>query len=356
MVRIIVRNINKIIDNNFNPTPECEYANQQQRPMGIGVQGLADVFAIFDMPFDSIEARKLNNEIFETIYYYAISETIELAKVHGSYPRYEGSPFSKGILQFDMWKHEHKNSKYNWEQLKEDIKTHGARNSLLTALMPTASTSQICGYTESFEPVTTMLYKRKTLAGEFIVINKYLCDKLIKLGLWNKEMKDRIISGNGSIQHITDIPQNIRNIYKTIWEIPQKSLIEMSADRGKYIDQSQSFNLWFENPTYDKITSALFHGWKLGLKTGSYYLRSKPTAKTQQFTIDPTLERANVVSKNEEKEVDEEKEKKRRQEEEKKELQEFNKLPVREKLRIAREKALKAQETGEHEPCLMCSG
>jgi len=354
MVRIIVRNINKIIDNNFNPTPECEFANQQQRPMGIGVQGLADVFAIFDLPYDSPQSRKLNEEIFETIYYYAISETIELAKTHGSYPRYEGSPFSKGILQFDMWKHEHSESRYDWKQLKEDIQTYGARNSLLTALMPTASTSQICGYTESFEPLTSMLYKRKTLAGEFIVINKYLTQKLLDLGLWNKEMKDKIIAGNGSIQHISEIPEEIKDIFKTIWEIPQKSLIEMSADRGKYIDQSQSFNLWFENPTYDKITSALFYGWKCGLKTGSYYLRSKPKAKTQQFTIDPTLERANVISKNDEKEVDEEKEKKRRQDEEKKEREAFAKLSVREKLKYAREKAQKAQETGEPEECLMC--
>jgi ribonucleoside-diphosphate reductase alpha chain len=356
MVRIIVRNINKIIDNNFNPTPECEFANQQQRPMGIGVQGLADVFAMFDLPYDSPQSRQLNNDIFETIYYYAISETIELAKTYGSYPRYEGSPFSKGILQFDMWKYEHKDSKYDWNQLKEDIQKYGARNSLMTALMPTASTSQICGYTESFEPLTSMLYKRKTLAGEFIVINKYLTKKLLDLNLWNKEIKDKIIMGNGSIQHIPEIPKNIKDIFKTIWEIPQKSLIEMSADRGKYIDQSQSFNLWFENPTYDKITSALFHGWKLGLKTGSYYLRSKPKAKTQQFTIDPTLERANVVSKNEEKEVNEEKERKRRQEEERKEREAFAKLTTKEKLKYAREKALKAQETGEPEPCLMCSG
>jgi len=370
MVRIIVRNINKIIDNNFNPTPECEYANQQQRPMGIGVQGLADVFMMLDIPFDCNHARELNKKIFETIYYYAISESAEIAKTNGSYPRYENSPFSKGILQFDMWKYELDNSRYNWSNLKETIKTTGIRNSLLTALMPTASTSQICGFTESFEPVTSMLYKRKTLAGEFVVINKYLCKKLIELNLWNEEMKNKIIIADGSIQHINEIPLEIRHTYRTIWEIPQKSLIEMSADRGVFIDQSQSFNLWFAEPTYAKITSALFLGWKLGLKTGSYYLRSKPKSKTQQFTIDPTLEKNNIIGNKNEKEVNQDKKTIQRKEEEKKEQQEFSRLftefgltkqeydmlPFMQRKEIAKKLAQTALFGEEDEGCLMCSG
>jgi ribonucleotide reductase alpha subunit len=287
VTKMVTENLNKIIDVNFYPTKQTEVSNMRHRPIGIGVQGLADAFILMDIAFHSEEAKVVNKLIFETMYYAALTKSNEIAMRDGPYSTFAGSPASKGILQFDMWKVTPDLSRYDWSSLKESICQHGLRNSLLVALMPTASTSQILGYNECFEPLTSNIYSRRTLAGEFVVANQYLMRDLIKLGLWNEQMKNNIIENKGSIQQITSIPQHIRNKYKIVWEIPMKHIIDMSADRGAYICQSQSLNLWMEDPNYNALTSMHFYAWKKGLKTGIYYLRRKAKHQAQQFTIEP---------------------------------------------------------------------
>ena len=287
--RIVTYNLNKIIDVNFYPTSKTNISNEKNRPIGIGVQGLADTFIQLGYNFDSDEARDLNKRIFETIYHGALTESCELAKKYGPYRTFPESPASKGILQFDMWDIV-PSGDYNWENLKQDIKIYGLRNSLLLAPMPTASTSQILGYNECIEPITSNIYSRRTLAGEFVLANKYLMRDLIALNLWNEDIKNNIIANNGSIQQIPIIPEVVRNKYKTVWEIPMRSLIDMAADRGAYICQSQSLNLWLEDPTYSNLTSMHFYAWGKGLKTGIYYLRRRGRHQAQQFTIEPEKE------------------------------------------------------------------
>jgi len=318
---IITKNLNKVIDVNFYPVDKARKSNLRHRPIGIGVQGLADAYIMLRLPFDSDEARELNKQIFETIYHGAVEQSMIIAKTRhnivmeslnyaipsndpylnlnefdppftakypGAYSTFEGSPASQGILQFDMWGVE-PSERYDWNGLKQDIIKYGMRNSLLLAPMPTASTSQIMGFNECFEPITSNLYKRKTMAGEFILVNKYLVNDLLKLGLWNKDIKNKIIIEEGSIQDIPEIPEDIRDLYKTVWEIKQKVIIDQAADRGAFIDQSQSMNLFIAEPDFQKLTSMHFYSWSKGLKTGCYYLRSKPKAKQQKFTVDPSL-------------------------------------------------------------------
>ncbi|MDJ1472116.1 ribonucleoside-diphosphate reductase subunit alpha [Cytophagaceae bacterium DM2B3-1] len=290
VTKVITRNLNKIIDINYYPVPEAERSNKRHRPIGIGVQGLADAFIMLRMPFESEEARGLNEDIFETIYFAAMTASMELAKEHGPYETFKGSPLSKGIFQFDMWDVTPKSNRWDWNALRADVKKHGARNSLLLAPMPTASTSQILGNNECFEPYTSNIYTRRVLSGEFAVVNKHLLKDLVRLGLWNTQMRDAIIAGKGSIQHIADIPQHIKDLYKTVWEIKQKAIIEMSADRGAYICQSQSLNLHIQDPNFGKLTSMHFYAWKKGLKTGMYYLRTKAAADAVQFTLQKQAE------------------------------------------------------------------
>lgn len=286
VTKTIVRNLDIIIDKNFYAVPETKVSNLSERPLGIGVQGLADVFFKLGLPYESEEAMKLNKEIFETIYFSALEESCKLAQEKGMYATFEGSPFSQGILQFDMWNTSwnQNDSKWNWSKLKEDIKKYGTRNSLLTALMPTASTSQIMGSTsEAFEPISSNLYTRRTLSGEYIILNKYLMLDLIKKGLWNKKLMKSLVKSRGSVQNIKEIPNDLKEIYKTCWEIKQTNLVNMSADRGIFIDQSQSLNLFFEKAEYNKLNSIHFKAWKAGLKTGSYYIRSKPVTNSESF-------------------------------------------------------------------------
>ena len=259
----------------------------KHRPIGIGVQGLADTFVLMDMPFHSEEAKEVNKLIFETIYNASLEKSNELSIKENHYSSFSGSPASNGILQFDMWNVEPTPGRYDWTSLKESIKTHGLRNSLLVAPMPTASTSQILGFNECFEPFTSNLYSRRTIAGEFVVVNKYLMKELQELGMWNEQIKNNIIANKGSIQQLTMLPEHIRNKYKIVWEMPMKHLIDMAADRGAFICQSQSLNLWMEDPTYNSLTSMHFYSWKQGLKTGIYYLRRKAKHQAQQFTIEP---------------------------------------------------------------------
>ena len=320
VTKVVTTNLNKVIDVNFYPTEKTKTSNLRHRPIGIGIQGLADVFVMLDLPFQSDEAKEINKLIFETIYHASLERSNEIAiertnkiKQHmntlsesdtlseselqdligdkspdllGVYSSFEGSPASKGILQFDMWDVT-PSERYDWNILKESIKKYGLRNSLLVAPMPTASTSQILGYNECFEPFTSNLYSRRTLAGEFVVVNKYLMKELIQLGHWNEEIKNNIILNKGSIQQLTVLSDHIRNKYKTVWEIPMKHVIDMAADRGAFICQSQSLNLWIEDPTYNVLTSMHFYSWKKGLKTGIYYLRRKAKHQAQQFTIEP---------------------------------------------------------------------
>jgi ribonucleoside-diphosphate reductase alpha subunit len=314
VTKVVTTNLNKVIDVNFYPTEKTKTSNLRHRPIGIGIQGLADVFVMLDLPFQSDEAKEINKFIFETIYHASLERSNEIAiertnkiKQHmntlseyelldligdkspdlfGVYSSFEGSPASKGILQFDMWDVT-PSERYDWNILKESIKKFGLRNSLLVAPMPTASTSQILGYNECFEPFTSNLYSRRTLAGEFVVVNKYLMKELIQLGHWNEEIKNNIILNKGSIQQLTVLSDHIRNKYKTVWEIPMKHVIDMAADRGAFICQSQSLNLWIEDPTYNVLTSMHFYSWKKGLKTGIYYLRRKAKHQAQQFTIEP---------------------------------------------------------------------
>jgi ribonucleoside-diphosphate reductase alpha subunit len=286
ITKVATRNLNKVIDVNYYPVPEARYSNMKHRPIGLGVQGLADAFIMLRMPFDSPEARRLNEDIFETIYFGAMEASMELSKLHGPYETFKGSPVSKGIFQFDMWGVTPKSNRWNWEQLKRDVKQHGVRNSLLVAPMPTASTSQILGNNECFEPYTSNIYTRRTLSGEFIIANKHLMRDLMSLGLWSETMRQKLIGANGSIQNIPEIPQNIKDIYRTVWEISQKSIIDMSADRGAFICQSQSLNIHLTNPNFGKLTSMHFYAWKKGLKTGMYYLRSTAAADAIKFTLD----------------------------------------------------------------------
>lgn len=283
----VTRNLNRIIDLNYYPVEEARYSNMKNRPIGIGVQGLADTFFKMRVPFDSSEARQINKEVFETIYYAAVSASCDLAKEHGAYDSYEGSPMSQGIMQPDMW-NVRPSERWDWTTLRAKVKTYGVRNSLLMAPMPTASTSQILGNNECIEPVTSNMYTRRVLSGEFAVVNKHLVRDLIGLGLWNEEMKDRIIAHNGSVQYIPEIPTDLKELYKTVWEIKQKSILEMAADRGAYIDQSQSLNIHMEDTNFGKLSSLHFTAWKLGLKTGMYYLRTRPAVDAIKFTIKET--------------------------------------------------------------------
>jgi ribonucleotide reductase alpha subunit len=327
VTKVIVNNLNKVIDINFYPTEKTRRSNFRHRPIGIGVQGLADTFILMDTPFHSEEAIKINRLIFETIYHASLEKSNEIAierkqlgqkdfavlkgltnmeffdlsksrfvkeeiekldEAHcGSYSSFIGSPASQGILQYDMWDVSPTLGRYDWDKLKESIVNHGIRNSLLVAPMPTASTSQILGFNECFEPLTSNIYSRGTLAGEFVVVNKYLVRELIEMGVWNEQIKNNIIANKGSIQQLTNLSEHMRNKYKIVWEIPMKQLIDMAADRGAFICQSQSLNLWMEDPVYNKLTSMYFYGWSKGLKTGIYYLSRKAKHQAQQFTIEP---------------------------------------------------------------------
>lgn len=304
ITKVVTRNLNKVIDINYYPVEEARRSNLRHRPIGIGVQGLADTFIMLRMPFDSPEARRLNEDIFETIYYGAMEASMELAKKDGPYETFKGSPVSKGIFQFDMWGVTPKSGRWNWEQLKQEVKKYGVRNSLLVAPMPTASTSQILGNNECFEPYTSNIYTRRTLSGEFIVVNKHLMKDLIELGLWNETMRQKLIATNGSVQPIPEIPQHIKDIYRTVWEIPQRAIIDMAADRGAYICQSQSLNIHLKDPNFGKLTSMHFYAWKKGLKTGMYYLRSTAAADAIKFTLDksalqkPVKEESRTESEN----------------------------------------------------------
>jgi ribonucleotide reductase alpha subunit len=337
VTKVVTNNLNRVIDINFYPTKKTETSNLNHRPIGLGVQGLADAFLLMDLPFHSEEAKEVNKLIFETIYHAALEQSNEQAierytkitktnvfdiqkdggicdllnvnemkafKIYsansqeelinnfhvGAYTSFSTSPASKGLLQFDMW-NVVPTDRYDWTKLKSSIVQYGLRNSLLLAPMPTASTSQILGFNECFEPFTSNLYTRRTLAGEFVVVNKYLMRELIELGLWNEKIKNNIIANQGSVQQLTMLPEHIRNKYKIVWEIPMKHLIDMSADRGAFICQSQSLNLWVEDPTYNTLTSMHFYSWKKGLKTGIYYLRRKAKHQAQQFTIEPEIKK-----------------------------------------------------------------
>jgi len=294
ITKVITRNLNKVIDVNYYPVEEARYSNMRHRPIGIGVQGLADAFIMLRMPFDSDEAKRLNEDIFETIYYGAMEASMELAKKDGAYETFKGSPVSKGIFQFDMWGVTPKSKRWDWEALKREVKQNGVRNSLLLAPMPTASTSQILGNNECFEPYTSNLYTRRTLSGDFILVNKYLMKDLIEAGLWNETMRQKLIGANGSVQSIQEIPQHLKDIYKTVWEISQKVIIDMSAERGAFICQSQSLNIHITDPNFGKLTSMHFYAWKKGLKTGMYYLRSTSAADAIKFTHDKTASQQTV--------------------------------------------------------------
>jgi ribonucleoside-diphosphate reductase alpha subunit len=288
VTKTVTKNLNRVIDRNFYPVETARRSNMRHRPIGLGVQGLADVFIMCGLPFDCEESRLMNAHIFETMYHAALEASSELAEVDGSYETFEGSPASQGLLQPDMWEGPAKFSgRYDWDDMRERVKTKGLRNSLLLAPMPTASTAQILGNNECFEPYTTNIYLRRTLAGEFVVVNKHLVEDLKKVGLWSKEMKDLMVKAGGSIQNIVDIPEDIKKLYKTVWEISQKCIIDMAADRGRFIDQSQSMNLFMESPTMSKLSSMHMYAWKAGLKTGMYYLRSKAKARPIQFSLEP---------------------------------------------------------------------
>ena len=281
----VTKNLDKVIDANYYPVPEARNSNMRHRPIGIGVQGLADAFILMRQAFESKEAKQLNKDIFETIYYAALTASKDLAIEKGTYESYKGSPVSKGILQFDMWNVK-PSDRWEWDLLREEIQKNGVRNSLLVAPMPTASTAQILGNNECFEPYTSNIYTRRVLSGEFIIVNKHLLRDLVKLGIWDDSLKNKLMASNGSIQNIDEIPENIKNLYKTAWEISQKVLLDMAADRGAFIDQSQSLNIFMENANFAKLTSMHFYGWKAGLKTGMYYLRTKSATDAIKFTLD----------------------------------------------------------------------
>ncbi|NBW59203.1 MAG: ribonucleoside-diphosphate reductase subunit alpha, partial [Crocinitomicaceae bacterium] len=281
-------NLNKIIDENFYPVEAAKNSNLRHRPIGLGVQGLADTYILMGFPFESDDAKKLNKEIFETIYYASMTASKDLSKELGPYSTYEGSPVSKGIFQPDMWGVT-PSTRWEWNVLKEEVLKYGVRNSLLLAPMPTASTAQILGNNECFEPYTSNIYTRRVLSGEFIIVNKHLLKDLVKAGLWNKDMRQKIMTANGSVQNIKEVPQNLKALYKTAWEISQKAIIEQSADRGAYICQSQSLNIFMENANFGKLTSMHFYGWEKGLKTGMYYLRTKAATDAIKFTVEKTI-------------------------------------------------------------------
>ena len=286
-VKLAICNLDRVIDINYYPTEQTKNSNLKHRPVGLGVQSLADVFFKLKIPYESDRAKQLNKQIFETIYYAAVTASLELAKEKGCYQSIDNSPISKGIFQFDMWNCK-PSSMYDWETLRKEVKKHGVRNSLLVALMPTASTAQILGNTESFEPQTSNIYKRQTLSGEFIVVNKYLVEELRKINLWRKDVIDDIVLNNGSVQNIDLIPQDIKDVYKTVWEISQRVIIDMAADRAPYICQSQSMNIWLESPSLGQLNSAHFYSWQKGLKTGMYYLRTKAAVNPVKISVDET--------------------------------------------------------------------
>ena len=292
----VTKNLNRVIDRNYYPIKEAENSNMRHRPIGLGVQGLADTFILLRLPFTSDEAKKLNREIFETLYYAAATASMVMAREEGPYYSYEGSPISQGQFQHNLWGIEDKelSGRWDWEKLRKSIKKNGVRNSLLVAPMPTASTSQILGNNECFEPYTSNIYTRRVLSGEFIVVNKHLLEDLVSLGLWNENMKQELMRANGSIQHIDAIPDNIKELYQTVWELSMKDIIDMSRQRGYFIDQSQSLNLFMENANYAKLTSMHFYAWKSGLKTGMYYLRTKAAVDAIKFTLDNTKKKVEV--------------------------------------------------------------
>lgn len=302
VTKVVTYNLNRIIDVNFYPTEKTRKSNMRHRPIGIGVQGIADLFFKMNFTFTSAEAKQLNKDIFETIYHAALECSQEISLVEGPYSTFEGSPVSKGILQFDMW-NVTPSARYDWSLLRELITTHGIRNSLLLAPMPTASTSQILGNNECIEPITSNIYSRRTIAGEFILANKYLMRDLLELDLWNEKIKNNIVANNGSIQQLEMIPEHIREKYKTVWEMPMRDLIDMAADRGAFICQSQSLNLWLEDPNYNTLTSMHFYSWSKGLKTGIYYLRRRARHQAQQFTIEPEKQRNNSLVEETEDEI-----------------------------------------------------
>jgi ribonucleoside-diphosphate reductase alpha chain len=283
----ITRNLNRVIDRNYYPVEEAKNSNMRHRPVGLGVQGLADAFILLRMPFTSDEAKQLNQDIFETIYFAAVTASMELAKEEGPYSTFKGSPISKGEFQYNLWglKDEDLSGKWDWTSLRKEVMKHGVRNSLLLAPMPTASTSQILGNNEAFEPYTSNLYTRRVLSGEFIIVNKHLLQDLVQLGIWNEDLKQEIMRNNGSIQNITSIPQHIKDLYRTVWEMSMRDIIDMSRQRGYFIDQSQSLNLFMEGATISKLNSMHFYAWKSGLKTGMYYLRTKSAVNAIQFTV-----------------------------------------------------------------------
>ena len=295
----VTKNLDSVIDQNYYPIPEARNSNMRHRPIGIGVQGLADAFILMRFPFESEEAKALNKEIFETIYYAAVTASKDLAIENGPYETWKGSPISEGKMQFDLWGVT-PTDRWEWNVLKEEVMEHGVRNSLLLAPMPTASTAQILGNNECFEPYTSNIYTRRVLSGEFIVVNKHLLRDLVKLGLWNDSLKNQLMGANGSIQNIKEIPENIKELYKTAWEISQKTILDMAADRGAYIDQSQSLNIFMENANFAKLTSMHFYGWKAGLKTGMYYLRTKAATDAIKFTLDKNAMAAPIAKTEEE--------------------------------------------------------
>lgn len=282
----VTKNLNKVIDVNYYPVIEAQNSNFRHRPIGLGVQGLADAFILMGLPFESEGAAQLNAEIFETIYFAAMQSSVDLAKKEGHYESFPGSPLSKGMFQFDFWESPRLSGRWNWDTLRKEVMEFGARNSLLLAPMPTASTSQILGNNECFEPYTSNVYSRGVLSGEFAIVNKHLLNELVRLDLWNDDMKNRILASNGSVQHLEEIPEEIREVYKTAWEIKQKSILDMASDRGAFICQSQSMNVFMAEPTFSKLSSMHFYAWKKGLKTGMYYLRTKPAVNAIQFTVD----------------------------------------------------------------------
>ena len=294
----VTKNLNRVIDRNYYPVKEAENSNMRHRPVGLGVQGLADTFIMLRLPFTSDEAKQLNQEIFETLYFAAVTASMEEAKTDGVYSSYEGSPMANGEFQHNLWgiKDEELSGRWDWAKLRKDVKKHGVRNSLLVAPMPTASTSQILGNNECFEPYTSNIYTRRVLSGEFIVVNKHLLEDLVKLGLWDENLKQELMRANGSVQHIDVIPEDIKELYKTVWELSMKDIIDMSRHRGYFIDQSQSLNLFMENANYSKLTSMHFYAWKSGLKTGMYYLRTKAAVDAIKFTLDNTKKKEVPIS------------------------------------------------------------
>jgi ribonucleoside-diphosphate reductase alpha subunit len=292
VTKVVTVNLNRVIDRNLYPIPEAKYSNMRHRPIGLGVQGLADAFCLMRYPYESAEARQLNKEIFETIYFAACEASMELAQTEGPYETFQGSPASQGKLQFDLWGVKPDSGRWDWAALKAKIVEHGMRNSLLVAPMPTASTAQILGNNESFEPYTQNLYVRRVLAGEFVQVNRYLLADLVERGLWNEEMRTALIAHNGSVQHIEGIPEDLKELYKTVWEIKQRCVIDMAADRGAFIDQSQSLNIHMTGVSMSKLSSMHFYGWKQGLKTGQYYLRTKAAVDAIKFTVDVSKAKA----------------------------------------------------------------